>query len=90
MRRHHEKGERVSAVAVCRAWALNLCKSGGALKEQYEYMTKVKGKRKKKAMVAIARKLGELMYTVLKNGTDYGTRHFRPKGLREDACIMAC
>ncbi|MDR2097969.1 MAG: hypothetical protein LBP37_05555 [Spirochaetaceae bacterium] len=40
-------------------------------------MTKVKGKGKKKTIVAISRKLGELMYTVMKSGTDYEERHFK-------------
>jgi transposase len=65
------------ALLVQGAWALTRSKEGGALREQYEYMTKVKGKGKKKAIVAIARRLGVLLYTLLKNGTRYEVRHFR-------------
>jgi hypothetical protein len=54
-----------------------MSKKWGALKEWFEYMTKVKGKGKKKTIVAISRKLGELMYTVMKSGTDYEERHFK-------------
>jgi hypothetical protein len=39
-------------------------------------MTKEKGVGKKKAIVAIARRLGELLWTVLRQGTDYEVRHF--------------
>jgi transposase len=65
------------ALLVQGAWALTRSKAGGALKERYEYMTKEKGIGKKKAIVAIARRLGVLMYTLLKNGTDYEVRHFQ-------------
>jgi hypothetical protein len=34
-------------------------------------MTKEKGTGKKKAVVAVARRLGVLLYTLLKNGTVY-------------------
>jgi transposase len=65
------------ALLVQGAWALTWSKQGGALREQYEYMTKEKGKGKKKAVVAVARKLGILMWTLLKKGTEYEVRHFR-------------
>jgi transposase len=64
------------ALLVQAAWALIRSKSGGALKERYEYMTKEKGLGKKKAIVAIARRLGELLWTLLRQGTDYEVRHF--------------
>jgi hypothetical protein len=41
-------------------------------------MTKEKGTGKKKAIVAVAWRLGVLLYTLLKNGTVYEARHFRP------------
>jgi transposase len=53
-------------------------KDGGALKERFEYMTKEKGTGKKKATAAIARRLGVLLYTLLKNGPVYEARRFRP------------
>ena len=37
-------------------------------------MTQVQSKSKKIAIVATARKLAELMYTLLKNGTSYEKR----------------
>jgi hypothetical protein len=41
--------------------------SGGYLKDQYLYMTKTKEKLKKKAIVAIARKLSQFMFAILKS-----------------------
>jgi transposase len=75
------------ALLVQGAWALTWSQDGGALRERFEYMTKVKGKGKKKAIVAIARRLGELMYTLLKNGTEYEVRHFK---IGQDAAALAC
>ena len=65
----------VRALLVQAAWSLVLSRDGGKLKERYKYMTEEKSKSKKKTIVAIARRLAEEMYTLLK----YGTRHeFRP------------
>jgi transposase len=67
------------ALLVQAAWALIRSKKGGALKERYEYMTREKGLGKKKAIVAIvaiARRLGELLWTLLRQGTEYEVRHF--------------
>lgn len=47
---------------------------GGAIKDKFVYMTTVQSKSKKIAIVAAARKLAELMYTLLKNGTSYEKR----------------
>jgi transposase len=70
------------ALLVQASWALIRSGNGGALKERYEYMTKVKGLGKKKTIVAIARRLGELLWTLLRQGTDYEVRRFTgfPKG----------
>jgi transposase len=65
------------ALLVQGAWAITWSKDGGALRERYEYMTEVKGMSKKKAIVAIALRLGELMYTLMKKGEDYEVRHFK-------------
>jgi transposase len=65
------------ALLVQGARALTRSKDGGALKERYDYMTKEKGIGKKKAIVAIARRLGELMYTLLKKKTEYAVRHLK-------------
>jgi transposase len=65
------------ALLVQGAWALIRSKKGGSLKERYEYMTAEKGISKKKAIVAIARRLSELLYTLMKNGTNYEVRKFK-------------
>jgi len=65
------------ALLVQGAWALVRSKAGGSLKERYEYMTAEKGISKKKAIVAIARRLAELLYTLMKNGTSYEVRRFK-------------
>ena len=68
------------ALLVQGAWAITWSNNGGALRERFEYMTETKGMGRKKAIVAIARRLAELMYTLLKTGTDYEVRHFKPVG----------
>ena len=50
-------------------------KSGGALKEKYHDLV-LHGLSKKKAIVAVARKMAELMYTLLKNNSKYEPRKF--------------
>jgi hypothetical protein len=50
-------------------------------------MTREKGIGKKKAIVAIARRLGVLLYTLLKNGTTYEVKHF--KGAVKQADVKA-
>jgi transposase len=66
------------ALLVQGAWAITWSRDGGALRERFEYMTTVKGIGKKKTIVAIARRLAVLMYTLLKTGKDYEVRHFSP------------
>jgi transposase len=66
------------ALLVQGAWALTWSSKGGALRERYEYMTKEQGKGKKKTIVGIARRLGVLMYTLMKEGREYEVRHFKP------------
>jgi len=68
----------IRALLVQAAWALTNTKQGGKLKERYEYMTIEKSVSKKKAIVAVARRLSELLYTLMKNGTRYEERGFRP------------
>jgi transposase len=75
------------ALLVQGAWALVRSKNGGALKERFEYMVKEKGIGKKKAIVAVARRLGVLLYTLQKNGTVYEARQFRP-GKPADANVL--
>jgi transposase len=64
------------ALLVQGAWSIVRSKDGGALRERYEYMTKVKGISKKKAVVAVARRLGELLFVLLKSGAAYEARKF--------------
>ena len=59
------------ALLVQSAWALVRSNDGGKLKDRYKYMTKEKSISKKKAIVAIARRLAELMYTLLKYEATY-------------------
>jgi transposase len=66
----------VRALLVQASWSLVISKNGGKLKDRYEYMTKEKSKSKKKAIVAIARRLAELMYTMMRDGTWYAARPF--------------
>jgi len=67
------------ALLVQGAWALIRSKDGGKLKERYEYMTKEKSKSKKKTIVAIARRLAEEMYILMKYGTLHEKRPFTPE-----------
>jgi transposase len=71
------------------AWALTWSKNGGALRERFEYMTQEKGIGKKKAIVAIARRLGVLLYTLMKQRTRYEVRHFKGAVTRQDPKELA-
>ena len=65
------------ALLVQGAWAVTWSNDGGALRERFEYMPQENGMCKKKAIVAIARRLGVLLYTLMKNGTGYQVRHLQ-------------
>ena len=69
----------IRALLVQSAWALTRSKAGGKLKERYEYMTGVKSKSKKKTIVAIARRLAEVLYVMMRDGTKYESRPFMSK-----------
>jgi len=56
------------------AWSMTLSKKGGALHTRYKYYTLCQEVSKKKTIVSIARKLAELMYSVLRNKTIYEPR----------------
>lgn len=58
------------------AWSCVRSKSGGALKEKYKYMSASRGIGSGKSIVTIARKLGELMYTLLKTEQVYEPKKF--------------
>ncbi len=62
------------SLLILAAWSHVRAKNSGALKDKYLYMTKIQSKSKKIAIVAIARKLAELMYSLLKNNTKYEKR----------------
>ena len=66
----------VRALLVQAAWTISWSKNGGKLKQRYDYMTIEKGISKKKAIVAIARRLAELLYTLMRDGTSYEYRPF--------------
>jgi transposase len=76
------------ALLVQGAWVITWSKDGGALRERFEYMTKEQGKSKKKAIVAIARRLAGLMWALLKKGEDYEVRHFKTPG-KQDTEVLA-
>ena len=64
------------ALLVQAAWALTRARKGGKLKERFEYMTIEQSKSKKKAIVAIARRMAELLYTMMKDGAWYAPKPF--------------
>jgi transposase len=64
------------ALLVQASWTITWAKKGGKLRERYEYMTQEKSKSKKKAITAIARRLAELLYTLMKDGKGYENRPF--------------
>jgi len=68
----------VRALLVQGAWALVRSRGGGKLKEQYEYMTKEKSKNKKKAIVAVARQMAVIMYTMMRDKTWYARLKYKP------------
>jgi len=66
----------VRALLVQAAWALIRSKGGGCLKERFEYMTKEKGLGRKKSAVAVARRMAELLYKLMRDGGEYEARPF--------------
>jgi hypothetical protein len=70
----------VRGLLVQAAWAAVRSKSGGALRERYKQITSSQGSSKKKTIVSIGRRMVELMYTVMKNKTEYEPRHWKGSG----------
>ena len=66
--------KNLRTLLILAAWSHVRSKDGGALKDKYLYMTQFQSKGKKIAIVAVARKLAELMYIILKNNTSYEKR----------------
>ena len=66
----------VRALLVQAAWAMVRSKNGGKLKELFTYMTIERAISKKKAIVAVARRIGELLYTLMRDGSNYETKAY--------------
>ena len=59
------------------AWAMVRSQKGGSLKERFIYLTRFQGRGKKKTIVSIGRRMAELMYTILRDKTDYEERPWK-------------
>jgi len=59
------------------AWMTVRSKNGGALRDRYAHLTREQGKGKKKTIVAIGRRMAELMYSMLRSKTDYEARAWK-------------
>ena len=53
------------------AWVMVRSGKGGALRDRYIHLTAERGKGKKTTIVATGRRMAELMYSLLRNKTDY-------------------
>jgi transposase len=62
------------------AWSMVRSRDGGALRERYRYITATMGRSKKKSIVSIARRMAELMYSLLKNKREYEVRPWNGGG----------
>ena len=69
------------------AWSAVRSKRGGALRERYKHITSYHGASKKKTIVSIGRRLAEMMYSVLRNKTEYELRQW--KGIRNRTAVLA-
>ena len=58
------------------AWSTVKSKNGGALRDKYKYMAESRCIGKGKSIVTIARKLGELLYLILKTDQEYKPQKF--------------
>ena len=63
------------------AWAAVFSSKGGALKERYLIRTQ-QGYSKKKTIVGIARRLVELMYSIMRSGEKYEVRPYKGPALK--------
>jgi len=66
----------VRALLVQAAWALIRSRGGGALKARFGHMTAEKGLGRKKSAVAVARRMAELLYALLRDGSEREARPF--------------
>jgi len=62
------------------AWIAVRCRQKSPLKERYIFSTTFQGKSKKKTVVSISRRMTELMYSVLKNKSEYEERPWKGPG----------
>jgi len=77
------------ALLVQAAWATVNMRQGGKLKERYEYMTIEKSKSKKQAIVAVARRIAELLYTLMRDGSRYESKPFKREKKVEELVQLA-
>jgi transposase len=63
---------------------------GGAVREWYLYKTVVKGYSKKKMIVAAARRLAEVMYSILRDKSEYEVRPWTGKRESTSAATKLC
>jgi len=66
----------VRSLLVQAAWATTRAKNGGSFKELFTYMTIERSISKKKAIVAVARRIGELLYTLMRDGSRYESKPY--------------
>lgn len=71
------------------AWAAVRSKNGGALKEKYKYMAETRCIGRGKSIVTTARKLGELLYMLLKTGREYEPQRFIVPEVRKQKLASA-
>ena len=82
--------KNLRTLLILAAWSHVRSNNGGAIKDKFLYMTGYQSKSKKIAIVATARKLAELMYTLLKTGTSYEKRApVAVEKLAEEALCLA-
>jgi transposase len=79
----------VRALLVQAAWSLVWSKKNEKLKDRYYYRTTEKSISKKKAIVAIARRLAEEMYILMRDGTRHESRPFEPGKKAEELAQLA-
>jgi transposase len=66
------------ALMVQAAWiAVRSPKNGGAFRERYLYMTRGNSVNKKKSIVAVARRMAVVMYTLVKSGDTYAPQEWK-------------
>ena len=75
----HTGCKPIRRVIIQAAWALTRSNEGGDLRAFYQRLYPIKGK--KKAIVAVARKMTEILYLMVRNGESY--RHSDPANLKK-------